>query len=401
VSSNLEGGPTRFGIFTPPLYTTEISPTVLYEHELELFELADRLGLQEAWVGEHYSGGHEAIASPELFLAAAAQRTKQIRLGTAVNSLPYHNPFTLAARLAMLDHLTRGRAMMGFGPGASGSDAHMMGIDSSLTRERMLEAAGVIVRLLRGEVVTHRSDWFTLRDAFLQVQPFQRPTLEIVVAAVGSPSGPSTAGRLGIGMINMSATSPASYDALNRHWSIVEAEAEQAGHHVSREQWRLASMTHIAETEEQARADCRHGFEEIWRHLAEVGPLVASRDSSPDELLEDAIASGAVIIGTPDTLIEVIRDLAKQTGGFGTFVMTMPGFADFAARRKALELYATHVVPEFRGHLASLRRSRDWVLGQRDEDGNTIWKTRSRAAVAKATESYDAQRGAKPAGSER
>jgi limonene 1,2-monooxygenase len=380
------------------MHTTELGPTTVYERELQLFEIADQLGIQEAWVGEHYSGGHESIPSPELFLAAAAQRTKNIRLGTAVNSLPYHNPFTLAARIAMLDHLSHGRVMMGFGPGASGSDAHMLGIDSSSTREWMLEAAEVIIGLLRGEVVTRKTDWFSLQDAYLQVQPYQGGELEIVVAAVASPSGPSTAGRLGIGMINMSATSPAAYDSLNRHWSIVEAEAERSGQTVSRAQWRLASMTHIAETEEQARADCLFAFEEIWRHIAAVGPLEASPESSATELLEEAIESGALIVGTPDTLIRVIRDLARQTGGFGTFVMTMPGFADFDARKRALELYATHVVPEFRGQLQNLRRSRDWVLGQRDEDGNTIWKGRSRAGVAKAREAYDAQRGATPAG---
>jgi limonene 1,2-monooxygenase len=272
----------------------------------------------------------------------------------------------------------------------------MLGIDPSTLRERMLEAAGVIVRLMRGEVVTHESDWFNLREARLQVRPFQLPSMEMVVAAVASPSGPRTSGRLGIGMINMSATAAEAFQALNNHWSIVEAEAEQSGQEVSRSQWRLAGMTHIAETEEQAREDLRYGFEEIWRHIAQVGGALPISDATNfDDLLDESIEKGRVTVGTPDTLVRVIRELAKQTGGFGTFIMTLTGFTDFAPRMRALELYARHVVPEFRGQLTGLRGSNEWVLGQRDGEG-TVWKTRSAAAVAKATKDYEAERGAAP-----
>jgi limonene 1,2-monooxygenase len=318
-------------------------------------------------------------------------------LGTGVNSLPYHNPFTLASRLTLLDHLSHGRAIMGFGPGQLASDGHILDLDATKQRDMMLEAAEVIVRLMRGEVVTRKTDWFSLKDAYLQVRPYQLPSLEMVVAAVASPSGPRTAGRLGLGMINLSATAPEAFDALNQHWAIVEAEAEKSGQVVSRDQWRLSAITHIAETEAQAREDCRFGFEEIWRYLGEVSPLPVSHATSLDDMIDEAIDAGYVVLGTPDTLIDVIRNLAKQTGGFGTFVMTLTDFADFDARTKAVELYARHVIPEFRGQLDSLRRSHDWVLGEHDTEG-TIWKTRTMDAIAKATEDYEAERGATPAG---
>jgi limonene 1,2-monooxygenase len=393
----LADGPSQFGIFIPPFHKMDISPTVLYELDLELIERADRLGLQEAWVGEHHSGGHEPIGSPELFLAAAAQRTKNIMLGTAVNSLPYHNPLTLASRLTLLDHLSHGRAMMGFGPGMLASDAHMFDLDTTKQRDMMLEAAEVIVRLMSGEVVTHKSDWFSLQDAHLQVLPYQLPSLEMVVAAVASPSGPRTAGRLGLGMINLSATSPEAFEALNEHWSIVEAESERSGKTTTRDRWRLAAITHIAETEEQAREDCKFGFEQIWRYLGDVSPLPVSRATNLDDLIDEAIDAGYVVLGTPDDLIKVIRKLAAQTGGFGTFIMTVTDFADFDARLKAVELFARHVVPEFRGQFDSMRHSHEWVLGQHDEEA-TIWKTRTLDAIAKASEAYEAERGATPAG---
>jgi limonene 1,2-monooxygenase len=92
-------------------------------------EALDRFGFDEAWFGEHHSGGYEIIASAQIFIAAAAARTKHIKLGTGVISLPYHHPWLVADRLVMLDHLTRGRLIFGAGPGALPTDAYIMGID--------------------------------------------------------------------------------------------------------------------------------------------------------------------------------------------------------------------------------------------------------------------------------
>src|SRR5215468_9221698 len=113
----------RFGMFMGPFHATNLDPTYGIERDLQVVTLLDRLGFDEAWIGEHHSGGYEIIASPEVFIAAAAARTKHIRLGSGVNSLPYHNPLMLADRFVLLDHLTRGRAMLGCGPGQLTSDA--------------------------------------------------------------------------------------------------------------------------------------------------------------------------------------------------------------------------------------------------------------------------------------
>ncbi|WP_328522844.1 LLM class flavin-dependent oxidoreductase [Kribbella sp. NBC_00359] len=392
MTRTLADGPTRFGVFLPPLHKMGISPTVHFERDLELIERADRLGFQEFWIGEHHTGGHEPIGSPELFLAAASQRTKNIMLGTGVNSLPYHNPFTLASRLTLLDHLSHGRAIMGFGPGQLASDAHLLGIDSTKQRAMMLEAAEVIVRLMNGEWVTHESDWFTLRDAHLQVLPYQLPSLEMVVAAVASPSGPVTAGRLGLGMLNLAATTPAAFDALRDHWSIAEEEATRNGVTVTRERWRLSAFTHIAETVEQARKDCEYGFMEIWTYLGALAPLPQSHATNTSDMLDEAIDAGLVVVGTPDTMIETIDRCVKQSGGFGTWVMSLPDFAPPAARVKALELAAEHVIPHYRGHLKQLNDSRAWVLGKRDSDGTSTWKTQTVEAISQATRDYQTTR---------
>jgi limonene 1,2-monooxygenase len=170
--------PTQFGVFIAPFHSDFASPTVLIRENLDVVAHLDRLGYEEAWVGEHHSAGIEIIASPEMYLVAAAERTRTIKLGTGVTSLPYHHPLMVANRIVLLDHLSRGRAMLGVGPGALVTDALMLGIEPTLQRQRMDEAMGVIMRLLTDpEPLTYDSDWFTLRDASLHLRPFTQPSI--------------------------------------------------------------------------------------------------------------------------------------------------------------------------------------------------------------------------------
>src|SRR5512146_3036482 len=141
----------RAGVFLAPFHPLDEDPTEALHRDLELVEFLDRIGFEEAWIGEHHSGGFEIIASPELFIAAAAARTKRIKLGTGVVSLPYHNPLMVADRIIQLDHMTRGRVMFGVGPGLLPSDAYMLGIEPRTQRDRMVQALYVILRLMRGE----------------------------------------------------------------------------------------------------------------------------------------------------------------------------------------------------------------------------------------------------------
>ena len=141
----------QFGTFIPPLHKLGVNPHLALSRDLELIEHLENLGLHEVWVGEHHSSGIETIGSPEVFLAAAGQRTHRIKLGTGVNSLPYHHPLLLADRIVLLDHLTRGRMMFGAGPGQLPLDAAMPGIDVGDSRRQMDELLDVMMRLFNGE----------------------------------------------------------------------------------------------------------------------------------------------------------------------------------------------------------------------------------------------------------
>src|ERR671923_1014817 len=185
----------KFGIFMAPFHRINENPTLALERDLELVQWMDTLGFDEVWVGEHHSAGWETISCPEIFIDIAADRTRHIKLGTGVISLPYHHPFMVANRMVLLDHLTRGRVMLGVGPGALVTDALMFGIPAERQREMMDEALGIIIRLFEStEPLTYQSDWFQLHEAVLQLRPYQEPSIPIAVASVQSPAGGRLAG---------------------------------------------------------------------------------------------------------------------------------------------------------------------------------------------------------------
>jgi limonene 1,2-monooxygenase len=361
--------PLRFGIFLAPFHPAGQNPTLALERDLELIARLDQLGYDEAWIGEHHSAGFEIIASPEVFIAAAAERTKRIRLGTGVSSLPYHHPLILADRMVLLDHLTRGRAMFGVGPGALPSDARMMGIDPGRQREMMEEALEAIVALLTtDEPVSMRTDWFTLDGARLQLRPYTYPCFEIAVAAQISPAGPRAAGRFGASLLSLGATSAGGFDVLGAHWQTLEERAARFGKTVDRRRWRLVGPMHVRETEEQARADVEHGLADWVRYFQEVAALPIAPQTADHATLVDAInASGIAVIGTPEMARAQIRRLAEQSGGFGTYLFMAHEWADRAATLASYELFAREVMPEFQFSAERAVRSRDWAAANRGE----------------------------------
>jgi limonene 1,2-monooxygenase len=361
--------PLKFGIFLAPFHPVGQNPTLALERDLELVVRLDQLGYDEAWFGEHHSAGYEIIASPEVFIGVASQRTKHIKLGTGVSSLPYHHPLILADRMVLLDHLTRGRTMFGVGPGALPSDAFMMGIDPARQREMMEESLEAILALLDGsEPVTRETDWFTLRDARLQLRPYTHPRFEIAVAAQVSPAGPRAAGRFGLDLLSIGATSVGGFDILGSHWTVMEERAEEFGTTVDRGGWRLVGPMHIAETEEQARKDVEHGLVDWVDYFRKVAALPLAPESDDAGELVDAInGTGFATIGTPDMAVAQIQRLIDQSGGFGTFLFMAHEWADREATLRSYELFAREVMPLFQGSTPSLVNSRDWAAANRPE----------------------------------
>jgi limonene 1,2-monooxygenase len=356
----------RFGIFMAPYHSPREHPTACFDRDRDLVQWLEELGYDEAWIGEHHSAGYEIISSPELFIADLAAHTRRIRLGTGVVSLPYHNPFMVAERMNQLDHLTKGRTILGVGPGLLPSDAMMLGIEPREQRRMMGEALDVILRLLRGEVVTEKTDWFELRDAKLHLTPYSRPHLEVAVAASVTPSGPRTAGRYGISMLSPAATTQGGFNALAYHWGMVEETAAEHGRSVARDCWRLAGWCHVAETREQARRDVMFGLADFLYYFQQVVALPGIPETgSPEECLDAMVNLGVAVVGTPDDLVAQIARLEEQSGGFGAFLSISHDWANREATRRSYELIARYVMPHFQDASAFATRSMEWVQANR------------------------------------
>ena len=260
----------RTGIFLAPFHALDENPTLAIERDMELVQHLDRLNYHEAWIGEHHSGGFEIIACPEMFIAAAAERTRHIRLGTGVVSLPYHNPFMLASRMTQLDHMTRGRAMFGVGPGALVHDAAKIGIKAADQRDRMNESLDVIVELMAGKSVTRKTDWFDLTAAQLQLPSYSQPGMEMAVACARSPVGAVASGRHGIGMLSIGGTSDDALKAHAANWKIYTDHAKQNGKMADRSKWRIVTFAHVAPTREQAFAEVKFGLDRFTQYFTDV-----------------------------------------------------------------------------------------------------------------------------------
>jgi limonene 1,2-monooxygenase len=367
----------KFGIFMAPFHRVGEKPTVALERDLELIEHLDRLDFDEAWIGEHHSAGWELIASPELMIAAASQRTKTIKLGTGVVSLPYHHPLMVADRMVQLDHLTRGRAMFGVGPGALTSDAYMMGIDALTQRQRMDEALGAILALFRGEVVNMETEWFTLREARLQLAPYSYPHMPVAVASTFSPAGPTAAGKHGIGVLSVAASQPGGLISLAKTWEMTEEAAAAHGQVANREDWRLVLPMYIAETRQQAFDDVRELMPAFQEQYFE-GTLGRPADPSVPNDVESAVARGGAIIGTPDDAIEAIERIFEMSGGFGGMLALAHEWAPREKIWHSFELIARYVAPKFQNQL--------WTEGNQQfvaEHRTTIFGPNA-AAIGKA-----------------
>ncbi|WP_226367807.1 LLM class flavin-dependent oxidoreductase [Pseudonocardia sp. ICBG162] len=342
----------KFGIFLAPVHAPGLNPTLLFEQDLELIEYLDRLGYDEAWFGEHHSAGSEIYASPELMIAAAAQRTRQIRLGTGVTSIAYHNPLWVADRMVQLDHMTRGRAMLGVGPGSLPTDSAMIGLNPTQTRELLGTNLDIILRLLRGESVTAETPTHSLFDARLQLAPYSDPLFDIAVAAVASPTGARLAGTHGLGLLSIGATLSADgFDALAHHWDVMEERATAAGTQVDRSGWRLVSPFHLAETADQAYREVEYGIEHWFGYFQKVAafPQMAVSGDNVKEMIQFINEAGIGVIGTPDQARAQVQRLVDQAGGFGSLLLMGHDWADPAATKHSFELFAREVAPHFQG----------------------------------------------------
>jgi limonene 1,2-monooxygenase len=352
----------NFGFFMMPSHSHRDNPTLAFERDLQLIEYAEGLGFDEFWVGEHHSGGWETIPAPDIFLAAAATRTRRIRLGTAVINLPYHHPFHVAERMAFLDHLAYGRVMLGCGPGVLSTDIQLFGLDPPDLRPMMNESLDIILRLYREDgLISHDGKYWQIKDMELQVKPYQQPHLPVVLISSGSGNSIRVAAERGLPVISGAFTLPTALD-ISQQWQQYAQVASESGHSVSRDGWRLSTNIYLAETNEQAMEDASRGaLEEINQYFFNNGgkPTYEAYPGQPSAEIsfEQIVRQRNWIIGDPDYCIQRIRELEAATGGFGGLLMVTLEWTSPEKWRKSLELFARYVMPEFKSTLRGIQNS--------------------------------------------
>ena len=373
-----------------PFHVAGENPTLALRRDLDLIAHLDRIGFDEAWVGEHHSAGTEIIADPMIFLAMAAERTRYIKLGTGVVSVSYHNPYHVAEKAVLMDHLTRGRFMLGVGPGSLPTDAIMLGLDPTETRPLLEEGLEVIMKLLTtDEPVSSQTKAWTLVDARLHLRPYSSPLFDIAVPAVASPSGPRLAGKHGIGLLSIGATQSEGFDLLGLHWDVMEERAATFGTTVSRDDWRLVGMMHIAETKEQAYKDVEYGIAQwfdYFQHTAAFPQMAVGDGTSVREFIDFVNESGLGSIGTADMAVEQIERLGKQSGGFGCYMLLAHDWANPEATHRSYEIIARSVMPHFQGQAFSTLNAKE-----RARAGREHLSERNMQAVVDMTEKHAAE----------
>ena len=368
-----------------PIHRVGENPTLALERDLELIQWLDVLGFDEAYIGEHHSAGWETIASPEVFIATAAERTRHIRLGTGVISLPYHHPYMVANRMVLLDHLTRGRVILGVGPGALASDALMLGINPERQREMMDESLGVIMRLFtEDEPISYKSDWFELNEVVLQLRPYQQPHLPIAVASIESPSGVTLAGKHGAAVLSLSVPrGTVRKTNLQELWSIAEETAAEHNKVVRREDWGLAIVCHLAETRDQAFNDIREGGARVVSEYFSETLGHPAPDVPKDRIVDYMVENNQWIVGTPDDCIAGIERLQEISGGFGLFMIQARDWAPRDTVLHSYELLARYVMPHFQGGLSGIITSNRWTSDHKEE-----LQARRTAGLQRATDTF-------------
>lgn len=358
----------KFGVFMAPYHPVGESPSVAIDRDVKTLQLLDDLQYDEAWIGEHHSGGWEPISSPELFIAHVAQVTRSIRLGTGVISLPYHNPYFVAERMTLLDHLTRGRIMLGVGPGATPPDTAQLGLTAPQLRPRLDEGVGVIQRLLAGEEVTQESDWFKLHRATVQLRPYQDPCFPIAIATGSSPAGATIAGKYGVGILSGASFRPLG-DGLGNTWEMAEEAAAKHGKTMDRRNWRVMTRVYVAETREQAWANLWprvYQFDKDYFNGTLGRPF--TYDGRPEDYVEWCCKNGSFIAGSPEDVIEGLQRVWEASrGGFGGVLLLAHEWATSQEKIwRHYELFARYVAPHFQGTIERFARAHRWTVDNRE-----------------------------------
>lgn len=361
----------KYAFFMMPLHLPTENPALAFQRDIDLINLVDALGYDEFFIGEHHSAGWETIASPEMVLARASATATNIRLGSAVTSLPFHHPFNVAERFVLLDHLTRGRAVLGVGPCGLPTDIQTYNIPPGDLSAMMHESTDIIVKLLESEdPIDYEGRYWTLREMGLQLRSYQSPRLKLATASIGSERSLDFAAKYEMLIFSLAGGGPPNAIPLSEVWGRVEQAAKNHGTTMTRDDWRIVTYVHLADSREQAWADVEENIvRDVHQYFYTIntaaGWLISPDQDPADLTAQQIVDKRRWIIGTPDDAIEAIQALIDETGGFGGLMIATHEWVAQQKINYSLELFARYVMPHFRGHTADLKRAWERTISDR------------------------------------
>ena len=359
----------ELGVFMMPLHPPGSDQTKTLDDDLQQIVTLDRLGYREAWIGEHFTAMWENIPAPDLFIANALALTKDIVLGTGVTCMPNHNPFMIAHRIALLDHLAHGRFHWGVGSGGFPGDFEVFGFDPKTGEQRDVtrEAIDLILQLWDDPkpglyenkywrfTVPEPSDDIGLR---LHLKPYQKPHPPIAVAGVSPKSDTLVlAGERGWIPMSINFVPTAT---LKSHWEAVEEGASRTGRTPDNATWRIAREVYVADTTEEARDEAVHGvlsrdFNQYFLRLLPKTKMLGHLKTDPDmpdsEVTTEYLVDNIWVVGSPDEVADKLRHIYQEVGGFGVLLAMAHEWQPWDRWLHSMTLLKQEVMPR----LADLR----------------------------------------------
>ena len=352
----------EFGLFMMPLHPPYRSYADSYDRDLDLIVKADQLGYTEVWIGEHVTERWENAPCPDLLIAKASAMTENIIFGTGVTLLAIHNPIDLAHRLAMLDHLCRGRFYWGIGTRAIPTDLELYGLDASDRKavgERSAEVLDVVLKIWANEgKFEYHGKYFDIsapeldpvKERGLHMKPYQLPHPPIGAAATSIRSG-SIRNAGANGWIPMSSPT-LSIPNLLGHWEEFSEGAASAGRAPDRHRWRIARDVLVAptaqEAKERANAVLVRNYQQHQQPNRQPSLLAGSKTdpSLPDDAIDvEYMMDNLWIVGDPQGCADQIRKIYEEVGGFGTLLAVTQDPDDLQWEHECLELLKNDVGP--------------------------------------------------------
>ena len=354
----------KIGMFMMPLHRPERAYGDRLAEDAAAIVHADRVGFEEAWVGEHYAAKTEPITSPLIFMATLIDRTERIKLGSGVIGLPHHHPAVVAAHVAMFDHLAKGRFLFGIGPGGLPVDMELFKTLDRQDRMHMtVEAIDMILAIWRGNPP------YALKGRYWDIsvektanhalglgpmpKPYQQPNPPIAIPVLNRNAyGAQIAGERGYGLISANFVPAINVET---QWQTYCDAAEAAGRIADPSLWRVArsilvTSSDSAADEYLARPDngLRFYYTYLRDQLVPVGqggifkidPAMGEEDITVDYLVDQM-----VIAGSPETVVEKLAALRQRVGPFGTLLAAFHEWDDPMLWQSSMALLARQVAP--------------------------------------------------------